>query len=188
MGTTSSWLVCDAGHLEDVKGLLGVVDKPEGRAPDFSAFVSARGQLFVFECRGAREWSFDGEEERRRLSAGREVIFCTLMTGVMSSEIAQWRDGEEVWSVSCFLELGDDLEERGEVPACLERLKREVEVDEDGEPDHFSIPMKLARELTGFDGEDEGAEEWGEPMGWVGPEREVKRGWFARWFGGRGRK
>ena len=187
MGTSSSWLVCDAGHLDDVKGLLGVTEQPEGRAPDFIAYVSSRGRLFVFECRG-RKGSFAGEEERRRLSAGREVIFCTLVTSVDWSEIARWKDGEDVWRVSCHLESGDGLEERGEVPACLERLKREVEVDEDGEPDHFSIPMKLARELTGFDGEDDGAEESCELMEWVGPERAVKRGWFARWFGGGGGK
>lgn len=185
MGTTSSWLVCDAEHLEDVKGLLGVTDKPEGREPEFSAFVSSRGQLLVFECRGGREWRFDGEEERRRLSVGREVIFCTLMTSVDWSEIAQWKDGEEVWRVSCLLESGDGLEVRGEVPECLERVKREVGEDEDGEPDEFSVPMALARELTGFDGEGDGAEEWGKPMEWVGPERVVKRGWFARWFGGK---
>lgn len=73
----SSWLVCDAKHLEQMKRDLVAEETSNPEDPDLLAIVTPENRLFVFEDGENRATLFNHEKERRFLSSAREVLFCT---------------------------------------------------------------------------------------------------------------
>ena len=82
-----SFLVCDSNHVDCIRDLLGASEMSDGEEESLYVTVTPAERLFVFEARG-RAWTFHRDDERRRLSAGRDVFFCMLEEHVMASEIA----------------------------------------------------------------------------------------------------
>lgn len=93
-------------------------------------------------------------KQARELSRGCEVIACFAEEHVMVSRAANWKDGNQIWSITHDAQERDDhLEVEGEPPksfaAIRDRLIREQK--EDGGADFiFDIPMELAKEITGY--------------------------------------
>lgn len=190
MGASMSWLVCDAKHLDSLKSLLGAIETSDRDAMSLCVTITPDDRAFIYEARG-RRWTFDQDEERRRLSIGRDVVFCMLEEHVMASEIANWNDGVEVWRVEHDSEQGIyHLDARGDLPPSFEAVRkaRFDEQDRGGgegcDVDFiFSVPMDLAAELTGYDGGSDEPE--GEYQDWACPQASKPLGFFARLFGKR---
>jgi hypothetical protein len=158
-----SWLVSDANSLAEIKNLLGAKDLEEGQKPSFTGNVDG-GRIFVFESGDTAV--LHKQRIRQSLSEGREIYFCEYYTGVMASECAFWKDGEEIWRVEHQSDEGAyHVDARGKLPPSFEEFKRkrfeeqDREGGEDGAGIILELPMDLAREATGFDGEN------GWPMG-----------------------
>ena len=91
-------------------------------------------------------------------SAGARLVAAAIHEGSMNSLAAEWRDGNQVWSVSHDgSEGGDQLDVEGALPEVFEELKAEAtaaqtesEAEGGGVNFVFDIPLDLAAELTGF--------------------------------------
>ena len=94
----------------------------------------------------------------RRLSAGCELLTCTVEEHVMFSQAASWRDGHQEWTVTHRGEQGPvGLEVAGEppseFPAVRERLEAQQEAEGGAEADVdylFEIPVVLVQQSIGF--------------------------------------
>lgn len=180
-----SWLVCDSKHLDSIKNLLEAKDKSADEDCSLCITVTPNMKLFIFEAR-RRPWAFHRDEERKRLSVGRDVFFCMLEEHVMASEIAFWQDGVEMWRVEHNLEKGVyHLDDRGNPPPSFERIKRarfeeqEKAGGEDCGVDYvISIPMDLAGEFTGY-----AEEPTGTYLEWSCPKPPKPVGILGRLFG-----
>lgn len=182
-----SWLVCKSDALEEMKSLLGATNLAEGQRPSFCVTLSPAGRAFIFESKW-RNWTFDRDEQRRRLSLGREVYFFMLEEHVMASEAALWRDGQEIWRVQHESEQDIyHLDARGQLPPSFETHKRKRFDEQEREgadcgADYFiSIPMDLAAECTGYDGDFQEPE--GEYFEWACAPKNGLGGLLARLFG-----
>jgi hypothetical protein len=164
MGDSMSWLVCDANSLDELKSLLGAEDLKEGQRPTFYGTVDKSNRLFIFE--GGGDWRFCDNDERQRLSTGREIHFCVWDTRTMFSHYAFWKDGAEIFSITHLSCEGTyHLEVDGELPASFEEHKRRLFEEQGREEDEggcvnyvIEVPMELAKEATGFDVEGSGPE------------------------------
>ena len=154
-----SWLVCESQQTNNLKELLGASERSESDDVSLCVTSTPDERIFIFEARG-RDWTFCRDDERRRLSAGRSVYFCMLEEHVMASEIALWRDGSEVWRVEHNSEEGVyHLDARGSLPPSFESVKQKRVDEHDTEGGEecgvdfvISVPMDLAQEFTGYDG------------------------------------
>ena len=190
MGASLSWLVCDAKHANSLQALLGASEKSEGDEASFCVTFTPEEKLCIFEARG-RSWTFTREDERKRLSAGREIVFCMLEEHVMASEAALWRNGVEIWRVEHECEKGTyHLDVRGALPPSFQSIKqtRVEEQDKEGGEDSdvdlvIAVPMELAAKATSFDGEIHDPD--GEYHEWSCPRPRKLVGFFGRLFGKR---
>tara|TARA_B100001971_G_scaffold214453_1_gene252026 strand:+ start:70 stop:639 length:570 start_codon:yes stop_codon:yes gene_type:complete len=186
MGASLSWLVCDEQHKEEMKKLLGASDCKPGVTPSLCVDVTLEGKLFVSEARG-RQWQFDNELQRIRLSKGKEVYFGVYEEHVMYSEAALWKDGKEVWYMKHDSEQGIyHLDARGDLPESFEKIKKRTikEQDEEGGEDAgvdyvIGIPTSVLADFTGCDCAEE--EPDGEYSEWVCASK--SGGIFSRLFG-----
>jgi hypothetical protein len=86
------------------------------------------------------------------LSAGCEVITCTVEEHVMCCEVAGWNNGLKTWSVIHEAEKGDkDLRTEGDMPTVFAAIRDRLIREQDEEVDYFfEIPVELAESLTGY--------------------------------------
>jgi len=161
MGVSLSWLAIKGKLPEAVLGELELrsAGKPGevGRSPFVAAISDAGWYLLVFNrC----EHHIISAPVVERLSAGCEVLTCTVEEHVMFSEATGWRDGHRLWLVT---HRGDDdttkktVSEEGTLPseysAIRERFFRQQEAENaaDAEVDFlFEIPVVLVQTFTGF--------------------------------------
>jgi len=154
MGASLSWFAVRAKAPEAVLQDFGLKNVGnEYRETPFCGGKLPSGWFLVIH--GRHEFTND---EVRRLSRGCEVIACFVEEHVMVSRTAGWRDGEQVWSVTHDAQEGDGhLDIQGEPPAGFaairDRLTRQQEKD-NGADFIFSIPVDLAKEITGYSHED----------------------------------
>ncbi len=97
-------------------------------------------------------------DEVRRLSVDCEVVACFIEEHVMVSRAAFWKDGEMIWSVTHDAGEGDEhLEVLGEPPTCFDTIRDRLTKQQENEAGAdfiFSIPVELAREITGYSHEE----------------------------------
>ena len=89
-------------------------------------------------------------DEARRLSRGCEVVACFVEERVGVSRASGWNDGHQVWGVCYGDQAGDGLLVDGEPPAVFAQIQDRIRQEAEDESADFSIPVELARELTGY--------------------------------------
>ncbi|HET7457103.1 MAG TPA: hypothetical protein VFJ74_05550 [Gemmatimonadaceae bacterium] len=159
MGAALSWLavrgkaaaeVLDELHLRPtgVKGLEGE-----------SAYVGAASDDgWYLIVAGSAEDRLVGAAVVERLSAGCDVLTCTVEEHVMFSQATGWRDGRRLWIVTHRGEDGPaGIEEEGtlppEYPAIRDRLVAQQHADggSEADVDHlFDIPVALVQTFVGY--------------------------------------
>jgi hypothetical protein len=161
MGNSLSWLAVKGKSPEAVHGELELrsTRKPGdvGRSP-FVAATSDAGWYLIVANRC--EHHIISAPVVERLSAGCEVLTCTVEEHVMFSEAIGWRDGHRLWSVT---HRGEDdttrktVSEAGTLPseysAIRDRFFRQQEAENaaDAEVDFlFEIPIVLVQTFTGY--------------------------------------
>ena len=161
MGNSLSWLAAKGKSPETVLGELELrsTRKPGdvGRSP-FVAATSDAGWYLIVANRC--EHHIISAPVIERLSAGCEVLTCTVEEHVMFSEATGWRDGHRLWSVT---HRGEDdttkktVSEAGTLPseysAIRDRFFRQQEAESaaDAEVDFlFEIPVVLVQTFTGY--------------------------------------
>ncbi|PNW65315.1 UNVERIFIED_CONTAM: hypothetical protein BEN50_23655 [Euhalothece sp. KZN 001] len=110
------------------------------------------------------------EQEIQYLVDVPEIITCTVEEHVMHCKVASYNHGKPLWSVTHDAQLSiDQLDIQGSPPAAIlpirERLLKEQREKDDVDCT-FSIPIELAKAITGFayDSEVPGANEDDEPF------------------------
>ncbi|SHH50717.1 hypothetical protein [Massilia sp. CF038] len=157
MGLSLAWIgVRGLGYEQVLDRLaLGVT---EARAGYWSAPVSgrpARDGWVIIAAIGCAHRIVD-PTSLATLSAGCEVVACSIEEHVMFCSAAQWSDGARVWEVVHESEQGDDhLATEGALPHDLAKLLAEkrnaLNGSRDDDTDYaFDIPLDLAFSLTGF--------------------------------------
>lgn len=154
MGASLSWFAVRGKKPEAVLQSFGLrnIGKEYFDTP-FCGGALPSGWYLVIH--GRHEFTSD---EVRRLSRGCEVVACFVDEHVMVSRAVGWKDGETIWSVTHDAGEGDEhLEVLGDPPACFDtirdRLTKQQE-DEGGADFIFSIPVDLAKEITGYSHEE----------------------------------
>ncbi|MCP1326151.1 hypothetical protein [Halomonas sp. 707D4] len=157
-----SWLVCDAAHLDQIKKDLVAQETQKTDDPDLVAVVTPDERLFVFEYGGGRASLFFLPEERRFLSAGREMMFGELEEQAWLSQFACWKDGREQWRVYHDHIDPDDVasfEERGRPPGNYAVIKKTLshmqQASRDNEDHLYALAPLLSKDLTGYGAEAE---------------------------------
>ena len=93
-----------------------------------------------------------------KLSAGCEVLTCSVDEGNLSSRAAGWRDGRRVWSVSYEGEdMPGEVLAQGDLPLPFELISRDL-TNKSKAPDAgdllldplFEIPIELVRNAVGY--------------------------------------
>lgn len=157
-----SWLVCDAAHLDQIKKDLVAQETQKPDDPDLVAVVTPDERLFVFEYGGGRLPLFFFHEERRFLSARREVLFGTIEEHALLSRFECWKDGREQWIVYHDNVERDDpghLEEKGTPPGNYAVIKKTLlklqQASRDDEDHLYALAPLLSKDLTGYGAEAE---------------------------------
>lgn len=182
MGFSISWAAVRGRPAEAVRAELGLEptgernEVPEG---PFCATALEGGWTLVVadDCD-----LFVKDALLASLSAGCEVVACSVEEHVMASVATAWRDGREAWRVTHDAQTSlEHLEARGNPPkeltelqaAALEQLRTEVDP-----PDFvFDVPLELAKSIVGYK-HDEGDETF-EVMKQSGS----RKSWIRRIFG-----
>ena len=159
MGFALSWLAVKGKPVADILRELRLrptgTQGLEGEEPFASAQSDAGWFLIVMN--GA-EHHFLASDVIGPLSAGCEVMTCTVEEHVMFSESAGWKDGRQLWRVRHEGENGPvGLEEEGTLPpeyaSIRDRLTRQ-QVSEGGataDVDYlFEIPVVLVQAFVGY--------------------------------------
>jgi hypothetical protein len=154
MGASLSWFAVRGKTPEAVLHDFGLknVGKKYHDTP-FCGGVSPSGWFLVIH--GRHEFTND---ETRRLSVGCEVVACFVEEHMMVSRAACWKDGKQIWCVEHDAQEGDGhLDIEGEPPAGFavihDRLTKQQE-EEGGADFIWSIPVELAKEITGYSHEE----------------------------------
>jgi hypothetical protein len=155
MGASLSWFAVRGKTPEAVLQEFGLNNA--GKDPcktRFSGGALPTGWFLLIH--GRHEFT---NNEVQRLSRGCEVIACFVEEHVMVSRAANWKDGQQIWSVTHDAQESDGhLEVEGEPPAGFaairDRLTKQQEED-DGADFIFNIPVDLAKALTGYTHEEE---------------------------------
>ena len=93
-----------------------------------------------------------------KLSAGCEVLTCSVDEGNLSSRAAGWRDGRRVWSVSYEGEdMPGEVLAQGDLPLTFELISRDL-TNKSKAPDAgdlqldplFEIPIELVHNAVGY--------------------------------------
>ncbi|MFE9578135.1 hypothetical protein ACFYO1_17235 [Nocardia sp. NPDC006044] len=159
-----SWMAFRGKDFDEVCAELGLRrtgERVEYPRPHAVATELASGWLIVVLTDDSSEFA---EEEAKalaleRLSAGCEVVSCTLDNYSMYADVAGWRDGARVWSVVRDSPVNgeyDDLRVEGQLPPHLwddldELLAEQRGADDRDEVDYlFDAPEQLGWSLTGF--------------------------------------
>ncbi|MEV6769195.1 hypothetical protein AB0N05_11270 [Nocardia sp. NPDC051030] len=158
MGFTSNWLLFRGSTPEAVYHALNV--QPSGIRTDWpqeplAAAMFTDGSLLVVES--SSEESPEGTWDLAMLSGDCEVIAAGEIDGAGHSEVAVWRYGRKVWSVTSPYEE-DSPTLVGDVPADvvagLQYVRTQAMADEDWDPDdtidYFNPILNLAEHLTGY--------------------------------------
>lgn len=154
MGTSLSWFAVRGKSPEAVLQDLGLknVGKEYHKTP-FCGGTLPSGWFLVIH--GRHEFSND---EVRSLSRGGEAIACFVEEHVMVSRAAALKEGEQMWCVTHDAQESDDhLDVEGEPPAGFAAIRDRLikQQQEDGGADFiFSVPVDLAREITGYSHEE----------------------------------
>lgn len=158
MGFTSNWLLIRGMTPEAVYSALNV--QPSGIRTDWpqeplAGAMFADGSLLVVESssEGIPEDTWD----LATLSGDCEVIAAGEIDGVGHSEVAVWRHGRKIWSVTSPYD-GDSPTLVGDVPADviagLQYVRAQAIAQEDRNPDdtidYFNPILSLAENLTGY--------------------------------------
>jgi hypothetical protein len=92
-----------------------------------------------------------------RLSVMNDVVYGLVEEHVMASEASHWRGGRQVWRAAHDSRYGiEHLETEGALPPQFEAIRAgfaKQQLDEGPNPNvdyFFSIPLELARSLTGY--------------------------------------
>ncbi|WP_327141058.1 hypothetical protein [Nocardia sp. NBC_01327] len=158
MGFTSNWLLFRGLTPEAVYDALDV--QPSGIRTDWpqvplAGAAFADGSFLVVES--SSEESPEGTWDLATLSRDCEVIAAGEIDGVGHSEVAVWRHGRKVWSVTSPYEE-DSPTLVGDVPADvvagLQYVRTQAMADEGWDPDdtidYFNPILNLAEHLTGY--------------------------------------
>jgi hypothetical protein len=164
MGSSLSWLVVKHEEEELLLSSLEAYSDSSAGPLSFCLNRSTNGLLYLFEARG-RHWTYGSyDNERCRLSLGREIWYCVYDERTMFSEFCFWKDGVEIWGVCHDLEAGGvfHLEERGVLPKEYFTLRDEKIREQKshggenaGIDEIISVPMELCKQLTFYDGGDD---------------------------------
>lgn len=109
-------------------------------------------------------------EQLAALSAGCDVIACSVEEHVMFSSAELWSNGVRVWQAMHEQDEGPDhLATEGTLPATFASIveaslaEQKALGDPDDELDYFEVPLNLAKSYTGFK-HDEGSDIPGEDV------------------------
>jgi hypothetical protein len=159
MGFALSWLAVKGKPVADILRELRLrptgTQGLEGEESFASAQSDAGWYLIVMNV---AEHEYLGPNVIGPLSAGCEVMTCTVEEHVMFSESAGWKDGRQLWRVRHEGENGPvGLEEEGTFPAeyapIRERLAKQQESEGGATADVdylFDIPVVLAQTFVGY--------------------------------------
>ena len=130
------------------------VSKPRGFA--LVGAASDAGWYLIVAARW--DHRFIQEPVLTKLSAGCEVLTCTVDEGNLSSRAAGWRDGRRVWSVSYEGEdVPGEVLAQGDLPLPFELINRDFTAKSKA-PDAgdllldplFEIPIELVHNAVGY--------------------------------------
>jgi hypothetical protein len=196
MGYSQTWLAVRGGTAETVLpqlGLRGTGKREEEAESPLNGAELAGDWYIVIANRG-------GDPERMleaapRLSAANDVVFGLVEEHVMASEASHWRGGRRVWRVAHDSQHGiEHLETEGDLPPQFEGIRAgfaKQQLDEGPNPNvdfYFSIPLELARSLTGYMHDEDmagiGAEPYEVLEKGAGPGPSASKPWWKRLTGG----
>lgn len=158
MGYSQTWLAVKGGTAESVLPHLGL--RGTGRREDVAESPLVGAEL-------AGDWyiviaNLGGDPELMtgaapRLSETHDVVVGFVEEHVMASEASHWRGARRVWRVAHDAQSGiEHLETEGTLPPQFEYIRAgfmKQQIDEGPNPNvdfYFSIPLELARSLTGY--------------------------------------
>ena len=157
MGFKIAWFACSDRSLDSMVDALGMRRTGErDDCPDaeFCALAMPSGiALIVNSFGGDAEFLF-GDVGEPILAKG-ELLACYINETTMMSQIASYRDGAVVWSVTHDAERGlDNLVVNGVPPEPFEDIRdrlRGRQAEPGNEADHlFELAEDLGEALTGF--------------------------------------
>ena len=152
MGYSISWLAVKKDYEPQLLQQLGLARTGEREdVPDSDLLVvDLLSGWFVL-------WSNDllfAEQARQQLIDVSEVITCSVEEHVMHCEVTYYEGGKRTWSVTHDAQLSiDHLDVQGSPPAALDPIRDRLQKEQQGKDDvdcTFSIPVELAKEITGF--------------------------------------
>ncbi len=161
MGFSLSWLATKSKSAEAVLSELELRSTGKRGEVARSPLVGASSDAGWFLIIASRcEHRIISGPVVERLSAGCEVLTCTVEEHAMFSEARGWRDGHRLWSVT---HRGDNdatkkiVSEEGTFPSeyssIRERLFRQQEAENAGDAEVdflFEIPVVLVQTFTGY--------------------------------------
>jgi homoserine O-acetyltransferase len=192
VGFALSWVAVKgkaaAGVLSDLRLLPTGARGIEGESEFVGAPAEDGWYLIVMDGAEHRLLQPDALE---RLSAGCDVLTCTVEEHVMFSEATGWRDGQQLWRVR---HVGEDgpvgIEEDGtfppEYPSIRDRLVKEQEAagGSDADVDHlFDIPVVLVKSFVGYKHDERNPKFEDDAFEVLESENSKKGSWAARIFG-----
>ena len=158
MGYSQTWLAVRGGTAETVLPQLGLrgTGKREEEAESPLVGAELAGDWYiVIANRGGEPAGMLAAAPR--LSANNDVVYGVVEEHVMASEASHWRGGQQVWRVAHDAQHGlEHLETEGELPSQFETIragfaKQQLDAVSNANVDYyFSIPLELARSLTGY--------------------------------------
>ncbi len=154
MGASLSWFAVRGKSLDAILQNFGLKNVGKGyRKTPYCGGELPSGWVLVIH--GRHEFTND---EVRRLSRGCEVIACFVEEHVMVSRAANWKDGEQIWSVSHDSGEGDNhLDVEGNPPAGFVDIRDNFMKQQEHARNVdfiFSIPLELARQIVGYSHEE----------------------------------
>ena len=191
MGFALSWVAVKGKPTAEILSELQLRPTGARGMEGESAFVGAPAEdgwyLIVMD---RAEHPLLQPEPLARLSAGCEVLTCSVEEHVMCFESSGWRNGQQLWRVRHDADKGiRHLEEEGTFPpqyaSIRDRLMKEQEENErgDGDVDFVGeIPVALAKAFVGYKHDDRNPkfEESGFEV--LESELPAKTSWLSRMF------
>jgi hypothetical protein len=159
MGFSMSWVAVKGKPAADILGELQLrptgVRGLEGESPFVGSMSDDGWYLIVVSNDGLRILETSVLE---RLSAGCDVLTCTVEEHVMFSQAAGWKDGRRLWVVTHEGEDGPvGIDEAGALPPEYAPIRTRLTKEQaaaggvDADVDHlFDIPVVLVQAFTGY--------------------------------------
>ena len=158
MGYSQTWLAVRGGTAETVLPQLGLRGtgkrEEEAESPRVGAELAGDWYIVIANRGGDPKGMI---EAAPRLSATNDVVYGLLEEHVMASEASHWRGGRQVWRVAHDSRYGiEHLETEGALPPQFETIragfaKQQLDAGPKANVDFsFTIPLELARSLTGY--------------------------------------